>query len=194
MIKKIKDYSVTKQSFDIEYIEALDLYKTKFTDYDILRLYYASDKYISHTDGRSNWFEKLYQTIKKVTLKNKRNLITNQVSKKNISILDIGCGTGDFLTLGNNLYNVLGVEPNESAKAIAEKKGLQIYSTLDEVLEKKFDVITLWHVLEHVPNYDEYLIKIKSMLNNDGIIIIAVPNYKSYDAKYYDNYWAAWDI
>jgi 2-polyprenyl-3-methyl-5-hydroxy-6-metoxy-1,4-benzoquinol methylase len=194
MIKKIKDYSVTKQSFDIEYIEALDLYKTKFTDYDILRLYYASDKYISHTDGRSNWFEKLYQTIKKVTLKNKWNLITNQVSKKNISILDIGCGTGDFLTLGNNLYNVIGVEPNESAKAIAEKKGLQIYSTLDEVLEKKFDVITLWHVLEHVPNYDEYLIKIKSMLNNDGILIIAVPNYNSFDAKYYDNYWAAWDI
>jgi len=57
-----------------------------------------------------------------------------------------------------------------------------------------FDVITLWHVLEHLPKLEEHISIFKKLLKPEGAIIIAVPNYKSYDAEYYKNYWAAYDV
>ena len=57
-----------------------------------------------------------------------------------------------------------------------------------------FDVITLWHVLEHIPKINDYLLRLKNLLKLDGTLIIAVPNYKSYDAKFYKNFWAAYDV
>jgi predicted SAM-dependent methyltransferase len=58
---------------------------------------------------------------------------------------------------------------------------------------KKFNAITLWHVLEHVTDMPETLSFFKEKLNKDGVLIIAVPNHVSYDAQYYKEYWAAYD-
>jgi 2-polyprenyl-3-methyl-5-hydroxy-6-metoxy-1,4-benzoquinol methylase len=86
------------------------------------------------------------------------------------------------------------VEPNYDAKMRAQEKGINLNSNIDLLSENKYDVITLWHVLEHLPNLEEQIEKIIALLNENGVLIIAVPNFNSFDAKYYKNYWAAFDV
>ena len=102
---------------------------------------------------------------------------------------------GDFLlTAKENGWNTIGVEPSEKAKAIAVKKGVAFSSTTEELESHTFDVITMWHVLEHVPNLENQIKELKRLVKPNGTIIIAVPNFKSYDAKYYGKFWAAYDV
>lgn len=193
--KIIKDHSVSKKEFEILYDSEKDLYKTIFNDWTQLDKYYQSEKYISHTDSKKTWFDKTYQLIKKITIKNKWQLIKKYQQHKNISVLDVGCGTGDFLKFGlKEGYKVVGVEPNDQARKLANEKLLTVKKELSEISKQQFDVITLWHVLEHVPDYNDYINQLKSLLKSNGILIIAVPNFKSYDATYYKKYWAAWDV
>ena len=113
----------------------------------------------------------------------------------NQKILDIGAGTGDFLLYCKNKgLNITGVEPNENARKKAESKGIILQDRLDKVVNKKFNIITLWHVLEHIPNLYESIEQIKSLLSEKGQLFIAVPNFKSYDAQYYKEFWAAYDV
>lgn len=198
---KVIDFSVTKQEFELIYNSELQLYKTNPQPSEIeLPEYYKSDDYISHTDANKSFFDKLYQTVKRITLKSKLNLIDKYVVTNEKKLLDIGCGTGDFLlaTQKKN-WSVVGVEPNKNAADLANKKlnsESQIYTSLDSLMNthQKFSIITLWHVLEHVPDYDQYITKIKTLLNPNGTLIIAVPNFNSFDAKYYKSYWAAYDV
>ena len=64
----------------------------------------------------------------------------------------------------------------------------------EEFESHTFDVITMWHVLEHVPNLENQIKELKRLVKPNGTIIIAVPNFKSYDAKYYGKFWAAYDV
>ena len=190
------DYLVTNQKFDLLYNEELDMLETyPVPSLDKLPSYYKSEAYISHTDSSKSLFDKVYQFVKGININNKLKLI-NSLEKEENKILDIGCGTGDFLSAcKKNNYKVFGVEPNEKANSIAsEKIGEDVFKNLDDIIETKFDVITLWHVLEHVPNLEDYISKIKSLLKPNGILIIAVPNFKSFDANYYKQYWAAFDV
>jgi len=196
------DYSVSKESFSLIYNPDLELYATSpVPSIHDLPAYYKSDDYISHTDSNHSLFDKLYQQIKKHTLRSKLKLI-DSYKVQNRNLLDIGCGTGDFLyTAQRKGWNIVGVEPNEKASALAQNKlgtDVSIFENLNDLLKNQtlqsFDVITLWHVLEHVPNYDEYISSIKKMLHPDGILIIAVPNYNAYDANYYGKFWAAYDV
>lgn len=193
--KKITDYSVSNEEFYLKYDSSLELYQTTFVDFENLNKYYKSQKYISHTDGKGNWFEYIYQLIKKYTIRKKWRLIEKLYKNKQLNVLDIGCGTGDFLKHGLlSDHLVVGVEPNEDARKLAIAKGLQVHEDFTQIVYEKYDVITLWHVLEHVPDYENYLLEIKKMLKKDGMLIIAVPNFKSYDAIYYKEFWAAWDV
>lgn len=173
------------------------MYKTNFTDFDALGKYYQSENYISHTDGKRNWFEKTYQLIKNYTIRNKWKLIKKYQPKKiKLKVLDIGCGTGDFLKYGIEKYNIdgVGVEPNANARKISISKNISVCDSLVNLKEEVYDVITLWHVLEHVTDLQVYFNFFNSFLKTDGVLIIAVPNFNSYDAKHYENYWAAWDV
>lgn len=159
-----------------------------------LSKYYESESYISHTDSRKGILPYCYQLIKKYSLQKKLKLI-NRLHAKKGSILDIGAGTGEFLKQAeNNDWEIHGIEPNEKARELANKKGVFLTKEIGKLTNKKFDVITLWHVLEHLPNLDEEVKKIESLLKPDGTLIIAVPNYKSYDAHFYKEYWAAYDV
>jgi 2-polyprenyl-3-methyl-5-hydroxy-6-metoxy-1,4-benzoquinol methylase len=110
--------------------------------------------------------------------------------------MDYGCGTGDFLlTCKEKGYQIFGVEPSRKARVEASGKlGRVVNSNLDSLGERKFDSITLWHVLEHVPDIKTTIATLKSHLNQKGTLIIAVPNHKSYDAKKYKQYWAGYDL
>jgi len=204
-IKKYKiltcqDFTVTNRKFDLVYNNELDMLETfPQPKVDELALYYESSAYISHTDAKISFTDKLYQAVKKFTLNKKLKLI-NSFETEHKSLLDVGCGTGDFLlNCRNNGWSVVGVEPNMNARNLAETKlsennNSRIYSELGFINSEKFDVITLWHVLEHIPNLNEYISKLKLLLKPNGVLVVAVPNYKCYDAKYYSEFWAAYDV
>jgi 2-polyprenyl-3-methyl-5-hydroxy-6-metoxy-1,4-benzoquinol methylase len=189
------DYSVSKETFELFYDQGLDMLITSpQPSPENLGKYYESNDYISHTDSKRSLFEKAYHFVKGIALKNKLKLINNCSSIKG-NLLDIGAGTGDFLlTSKQNGWNTIGVEPSEKAKGIAIGKGIQFSDSTEELESNSFDVITMWHVLEHVPKLEIQIKELKRLVKPNGTIIIAVPNFKSYDAKYYGKFWAAFDV
>lgn len=192
---KVSDHSVSKESFDLLFNEEYQLLKTSpQPSLDKLPSYYESEDYISHTDSKRTLFEKAYHLVKRNALNNKVNLITKLIPQKGI-VLDIGSGTGDFLiTAKSKGWYISGLEPNPKAKKIAELKGVVFESSLETIPDNSMDVITMWHVLEHVPNVEEQFAQLKRIVKPNGYIIIAVPNYKSFDAKFYKEFWAAFDV
>jgi len=191
----VKDYSVSKETFDLYYDETLDMLITHpQPSLENLGKYYESEDYISHTDNKRSLFEKLYHFIKSIALKNKLNLI-NSLQPQKGKILDIGAGTGEFLSVAkNDGWQTIGVEPSERAKAIAKNKGVSFVEETSELENHSFDVISMWHVLEHVPDLDKQIKELKRLLKPTGTLIIAVPNFKSFDAQHYGKFWAAYDV
>ena len=191
----VKDYSVSQETFELYHDEELDMLITyPQPTLENLGRYYESIDYISHTDSKRTLFEKCYHFIKSIALKNKLNLV-NSLQPSKGSILDIGAGTGDFLSVvKENGWSIVGVEPSEKAKAIAKFKGVSFVEETSELENNSFDVITMWHVLEHVPNLESQIKELKRLLKPNGSLIIAVPNFKSFDAKRYGKFWAAYDV
>ncbi len=191
----VKDYSVSQETFDLYHDETLDMLITHpQPSLENLGKYYESEDYISHTDNKRSLFEKLYHFIKSIALKNKLNLI-NSLQPQKGRILDIGAGTGEFLSVAkNDGWQTIGVEPSDRAKAIAKNKGVSFVEETSELENHSFDVISMWHVLEHVPDLDKQIKELKRLLKPTGTLIIAVPNFKSFDAKHYGKFWAAFDV
>ncbi|QOD59814.1 class I SAM-dependent methyltransferase [Polaribacter haliotis] len=188
-----KDFTVSKETFQVMKNEEYEMLVTCPVP-ENLEDYYKSEDYISHTDSKKSLIDKIYQLVKNYTLKQKLSLL-NSFETESKLVLDIGAGTGDFLKVcKNDNWEVLGVEPNLDARKIASKKGIELTENLSEITKQQFDVITLWHVLEHVPDLKRTIKTLKSLLKPKGRIIVAVPNYKSCDAKSYKEYWAAYDV
>jgi SAM-dependent methyltransferase len=189
-----KDFLVSGESFDLLRDSKRDMLITSpQPEASDLAKYYESESYISHTDSKKGLLASIYQNVRKYSLALKLRLITS-LHGKGGSLLDIGAGTGDFLKLAkDNHWDVKGVEPNESAANLAIQKGLEINESIETLIGQKFDVVTLWHVLEHLPDLEITIEKIEAFVKPGGILIVAVPNFKSYDAKFYKNYWAAFD-
>jgi len=191
----VKDHSVSKEIFDLYYDEELDMLITSpQPELQNLGKYYESEDYISHTDNKRSLFEKAYHFVKNIALKNKLNLINSQQPQKG-KLLDIGAGTGDFLlTAKNDGWETIGVEPSDRAKNIAKEKGISFVEEISALESNSLDVITMWHVLEHVPNLEHQIQELKRLLKPTGTLIVAVPNYKSFDAGHYETFWAAYDV
>jgi len=195
---KVRDHSVSGEEFQLLYNEELEMLETfPQPSSEGLQKYYESDNYISHTDGKRNLIEKAYQIVKTISLKRKLKLI-DSFSKQDKNLLDVGCGTGDFLRIASlNNWQVFGIEPNDKARQLANVKTNGVVYNNDQLSKfrnSSFDVITLWHVLEHLPNLEEQLEIFKNLLKPKGVLVVAVPNYNSYDAVYYGSYWAAYDV
>lgn len=190
-----KDYLVSGETFDVLIDEKFSLLKTHPVPSDEkLPSYYNSEEYISHTDNKEGPLEFLYGVVKNYSLRKKVNLV-NTLNHGSGSILDVGAGTGDFLVEAKKKgWKTFGVEPNASAVDRAKQKGIVLESDLDSFVNSKMDVVTLWHVLEHIPNLEETIEKLSNIVKPGGTLIVAVPNYKSYDAKYYGKFWAAYDV
>lgn len=192
---KLQDYSVTGEEFKLLYDEEKDMLIThpspKPTE---ISRYYKSENYISHTDSKKGVVEKIYHTVKKYMLRKKLSWINKKFPQKG-RILDIGAGTGDFLVEAKKCgWKVSGIEPDEQARLKAKQKGITLFENADSFKSNKFDVITLWHVFEHVHDLRTQLIEFEHLLKKNGLLVIAVPNFKSYDAQYYKEYWAAFDV
>ena len=188
-----KDHTVSDEVYQVMINNEYDMLVTSPVPENV-EDYYKSEDYISHTDSKKSLLDKAYQAVKNITLKRKLKLINSfETSSKNI--LDVGAGTGDFLKVcKSSSWKVSGIEPSLNARKIAYKKGVNLQENLSEFKNTNFDVITLWHVLEHVENLSEYILELHSLLADDGRLIIAVPNFKSDDANYYKEFWAAFDV
>jgi 2-polyprenyl-3-methyl-5-hydroxy-6-metoxy-1,4-benzoquinol methylase len=192
---KVKDHSVSGEEFELLLNEELGLLKTHpQPSAENLGRYYESDDYISHTDGKRSLFEKLYHAVKQKALRDKISLIQGFKPSKG-NLLDIGAGTGDFLIEAKKSgWVTTGIEPSDKAKSIAKQKGVVFSEALSAIQDHSQDVITMWHVLEHVPDVEAQIKELKRILKPDGVLIVAVPNFNSYDAKHYGAYWAAYDV
>ena len=190
---KTKDFFKSQEEFELFLNEDLEMLTTS-PQPKSLEPYYDSKAYISHTDDTSNLIARLYQRVKKYNLKSKVKLIRKYTIGGN-KLLDVGAGTGDFLieAKGDN-WQVFGIEPNSSARLLAEKKGQHLEESMKTLKDQEFSVITLWHVLEHLPDLEYQIEMLKGLLQKNGFLFVAVPNFKSYDSQYYGKFWAAFDV
>ena len=198
-ILSAKDYTVSKEQFEVWHCEDCEVRFTQNIPIEFeIGKYYQSEEYISHSNTSKGLINTLYQWVRDYTLGQKRKLIKKISGLNAGSLLDIGCGTGEFLkTMKDAGWEVQGLEPDEGAREQAiNNLGLKVDEPehLFALPKAQYDVITMWHVLEHVHRLHEYMDQIKSLLKPDGSLIIAVPNYQSWDAEHYQAEWAAYDV
>jgi 2-polyprenyl-3-methyl-5-hydroxy-6-metoxy-1,4-benzoquinol methylase len=189
-----KDYFLTKESFNIDKCDSCGLtFTNPQPSENEIHKYYQSDNYVSHGAKRFSLFDNLYIIARSFSLKWKLSIIRKKL--KHGKILDYGCGTGEFLNhCSLNGYTVIGIEPSARAREQASLKlGQRVFESIEEIPNKKFDIITLWHVLEHIHDISSILEKLKEKLTETGTILIAVPNHNSKDCKIYRKFWAAYD-
>ena len=160
--------------------------------------FYKSENYISHSDIKKGLVNGLYHQVRSLMLTRKRKLVERMTDGKRGSLLDIGCGTGYFIShLKSKGWKVHGTEPDPDARNIASQQlGQEISDSagIFNLRKDQFDAITMWHVLEHVYELDDYLHRIALLIREGGSFIVAVPNYTCYDASKYQENWAAYDV
>ncbi|WP_460935544.1 class I SAM-dependent methyltransferase [Spirosoma humi] len=192
-----EDYLVSHQKFSIQECQKCSFRLTNpRPDAQSIGSYYKSDQYVSHNDNSGGLINTAYRLVRNYTLQSKLNLI-NQLNGKPGKILDVGCGTGAFLeTCRTGGWQVTGMEPDPDARAIAvEKLKAEIKPSLSALSgSQPFDIISLWHVLEHIPDLNDTIQALYQLLTKKGTLLIAVPNSDSYDAQYFKQYWAAYDV
>jgi 2-polyprenyl-3-methyl-5-hydroxy-6-metoxy-1,4-benzoquinol methylase len=194
-----KDYTVSQQQFEIWHCADCTLRFTQnVADEKSIGVYYQSNAYVSHSDTKEGLINRLYHTVRNITLQSKRKLIQSATKKTSGNLLDVGAGTGAFSNVMQTAgWSIAALEPDDTARKIAlEKYNLQLQSpeNLYQLNINQFDAITMWHVLEHVHDLHGYLQNFHRILKQDGKLIIAVPNYTSYDAQTYNEFWAAYDV
>ena len=192
-----KDYFLTGEKFDIVKCTSCGF---RFTnprpEAKDLGKYYESTDYISHSDTRKGIFASVYQLVRKYTLNRKYKLIGKFHPRG--EILDIGCATGQFLKyMADHGWRASGIEPDEKTRARAiSEYNLQVFpeEQLNMFNKASFDVITMWHVLEHVSDLSGRMAQLKMLLKPEGTLFIAVPNCDALDAEIYREFWAGYDL
>jgi len=160
-----------------------------------LARFYHAENYDPHSGKGQSWIGKLFHLARFFTLQWKYSAISAGMKKG--SLLDIGCGTGEFLVhLKSRGWDVTGIEQDERAASIARANDIDVLVGDPADLlpgEQQYDLVTMWHSLEHLPRLDASVEKIIDVIKSDGRLCIAVPNPNSYDAMRFGARWAAWD-
>ncbi len=197
----VKDYDYSNENYDLLQCPSCHFSSTQNPpNEEKIGEYYNFQHYISHTNQSEQWIAKVYKAIRTLMLKRKYSLIKKHLPKVMLrkSILDIGTGIGYFLEyMQRHGWNCTGIEPSEKARQFIEEKfNINIYPSakLQELPSESFDVITLWHSLEHIYNMSETIEKTRELLTKNGLLVIALPNYLSYDGKHYQSLWAGFDV
>ena len=191
---KIKDHFLTQEIFEIKETETKGVFKTDPVPSNLSK-YYESENYISHHQDSGSLKEKIYKFLQSFNLQYKKNILVDRV-KKGANVLDYGCGAGEFVKYIENDFHTFGFEPNSDARNAAIKKTekTKIVDDIKSIENGSLDAITLWHVFEHIENQTEMLTIFHDKLKEKGLLIIAVPNPTSHDAKHYKEFWAAYDV
>lgn len=194
---KVKDYFLTQEEFELFQCDHCGLvFTVPRPAPEQIGNYYKSEEYYSHQQNTKGFIPKIYESVKSINLRGKVAMATYDMVKGRL--LDIGCGVGDFLLQVKKLgWEVMGIEPSEQASNIAQSRlGFAPLKPMDyeKLPDQSFDVITMWHVLEHVDDLKSQTKELNRLLRPGGRLIIALPNYQSFDCQYYSDKWAAWDV
>ncbi len=200
---KVKDHLVSNELFEIAKCKNCGMHITLNppSDKDLPR-YYEAEEYVSHSDTQKGIINWAYHRVRNLMLSKKARWIIQNVGINRGRLLDIGAGTGYFAhTMKSRTWDVSAVEQSDVARQYSiDKFGLTAFDSIDNCIEaeknknNKIDVITLWHVLEHLPDPNLAIQQFHSLLTHDGLLVVAVPNCDSYDAKKYQHNWAAYDV
>ncbi|PLW96612.1 MAG: methyltransferase [Marinilabiliales bacterium] len=193
----LKDHFLTKETFSVFQCKDCGF---RFTnprpEAEHLGSYYKSENYIAHSNTRKGIIAGIYQVVRNFTIRRKVQMLAGK--QRQGHILDIGCATGEFLNaFSKRGWKVSGIEPDSDAAEYASKNyGIDVYpeSEIEKFKDDTFDIVTMWHVLEHVEDFHKRIKEIKRVLRPGGILTIAVPNPESADAVHYGHWWAAWDV
>ncbi len=198
-VLEAEDFTVSHEKFSVWQCDNCTLRFTQNVPAEnAIGRYYQSSDYVSHSDTKSGLINRLYHIVRNYTLQTKRKLVQKVTGIEKGSLLDIGAGTGAFaFTMQQAGWQVKGLEPDAIARQNALSNHhiqLESLDALPSLNTNTFDAITLWHVLEHVHELHNYLQTFNRILKDNGTLIIAVPNYTSYDADAYKEFWAAYDV
>jgi len=190
----VKDQLASDDYFNLYWDKQKKIAWTDLGELEDLDRYYESDKYVSHQLENKSLINILYNFARKIMLHYKSKNLMPFVKPAG-KLLDIGCGSGDFLSfMDKKNFNVFGVENNKTALEICAKKKLKVYNSLEALPEKSFDIVSLWHVLEHLPQPEEVIANIHDLLTSNGVLVLAAPNFSSHDRLHYQHNWAALDV
>lgn len=197
LFMETKDFMITKESFSLVSCKSCNfIFTNPIPDKNEISRYYKSEDYVSHSSSKKGLINTVYNVVRKFTLKQKVGWIKKYAQTG--SLLDVGCGTGHFLKAAQDAgYEALGLEPDEEARGFARKENEVNVHPIENLYHldvASYDVITMWHVLEHVYELKEDLAQIEKLLKSNGTLFIAVPNCGSQDANIYKEYWAAYDV
>lgn len=194
---RVKDYSTSQEEFTICKCNNCGfLFTNPIPNEEEIGRYYENPNYISHTNSSAGLFGRAYQFFRNRALKQKLSWISKHKQKG--LIVDYGSGTGEFLNYCHiNGWTTKGFEIAHTAREMSkENYGLDVEdpNAFVNISNGSVDVITLWHVLEHLPDLQDAVELLLSKLKKEGLLVLALPNPESFDAEYYGKYWAAWDV
>ena len=193
-IMQATDHLVSESSFDIYWDNGSQRAWTDVEDLDSLDLYYESQEYISHSTRIQFLTQRLYIWGRALMLNYKYSLFKKNIPPK-CNLLDMGCGTGSFLSfMKKKGHQVLGIENNTKARRVCDEKDIKVYPNEAELSTNRFDIITLWHVIEHLAAPEQRIAAYHNLLKSQGILVIAAPNFDSHDRMHYHKDWAALDV
>jgi SAM-dependent methyltransferase len=196
---KCKDHFVSGEEFQIVECTGCGFKITsQAPGEDSVAPYYQSEDYISHSNTSKGLVNRVYHLVREFMLGKKRKSVVKSLGRKEGTLLDIGAGTGFFVSHMKNFgWDVVGTEKSPEARGFAKNEfGVELLPTeeLFGMKHENFDAITLWHVLEHIHDLQGNIKAIKGILKPGGILMVALPNHTSFDAKHYRNFWAAYDV
>lgn len=193
----VKDHFLSQEEFDLFRCKTCDVIVTlPVPEPDKLESYYESREYFSHGGNKKGLVPASYNFIKGINIKKKYLQSTKGLELG--EVLDIGCGIGDFLAYSKTKgWKVSGLEPNKHARQIVKQQHkieVEDVSQISKLPDESFSLVTLFHVLEHVIDPLEMIREIHRILKPEGRLVIALPNNESWDAKFYKEVWAGWDV
>ena len=196
-----KDYVATSDNFNIVECSNCSLqYTNPRPNESEIGKYYQSNKYISHSGSDKSELGvtyKIYDIVRNFSIGTKLNLIKKYHKKG--KLLDLGCGLGYFLNgvVKDQTFEGIGADVSNEAIHFIKKQFNIIAineSSLNEFKNNSIDIITQWHVMEHVHRLEERMQDLKKMLSINGTMFIAVPISNSFDSKFYKQYWDGYDV
>jgi 2-polyprenyl-3-methyl-5-hydroxy-6-metoxy-1,4-benzoquinol methylase len=192
----VKDHAVSGELFELVKCSTCGFIMTNPRPASpYLGKYYDSETYISHSQSRKGLINSLYQGVKRINLYLKFRAIRSFVPRG--TWVDYGAGTGDFVNfIAGKGIDIRGFEPNSKARDRATRNSVSLLhpERFSDLEPQSAACITLWHVLEHIPDFTDIISQFSAALMNDGILVLALPNCGSYDARHYESYWAAYDV
>lgn len=196
---KCFDHLTTQETFSISSCNDCGFkFTNPYPSIDDIHLFYESDEYVPVSNTTKGLINKFYHLARRVMLYAKRRLVYKLTGSTSGRCLDIGCGTGDFIGyMKQSGWEVQGVEPHDKARMSAQERfGVQVVDISEQadLPDKFYNVVTLWHVLEHAHDVNRSMREIDRLLAEGGTVLIGVPNNTSYDASFYGSKWAGYDV